>query len=387
MYSFSHLGTLVSASLQACMTTTEYSFHPISEIFPLMGAKEFAELREDIRVNGQRDPITLLDEKILDGRNRYQACRELGVDPIIVTFNGVGTPLAFVISHNLRRRHLSEGQRAMVAAKLATIDRRGRPGKNTAPAAFISQGVAADMLNVSVDSVQRATKVVRHGIPDLADRIESDRNFSLTEAARIATQPKARQARILKKTNENKVVHLASHLKLEKNLRKAKTTLDVCMLCNPALPATEENFVVFLTASIAALKRRPGGAHSARYLEAALEEINGLNIADDTLPISDQILAAIREGIETEAEILRFTHIGKDDFGFAIANLEEHGIVEQVPQGGKTSVARGRRKMLWKICDKKGHRPQPAEAEDDDDDEAEYKTLTYEPDGLVEIAA
>jgi hypothetical protein len=69
-------------------------------------------------------------------------------------------PLAFVISANLRRRHLSESQRAMVAAKLATLKR----GDNQhSPIGETSQATAAELLNVGKRSVERARKVIDHG--------------------------------------------------------------------------------------------------------------------------------------------------------------------------------------------------------------------------------
>ena len=52
----------------------------------------------------------------------------------------------------LHRRHLNEGQRSMVAARVANLE-EGRPAK-TAPIDAVSQHEAADMLNVSRPSVQ-----------------------------------------------------------------------------------------------------------------------------------------------------------------------------------------------------------------------------------------
>ena len=67
-------------------------------------------------------PIVLYDGLILDGRNRYEAAKAAGVEPTFTTYEG-GDPLAFVIRHNLHRRHLNETQRGLVASRLANMER------------------------------------------------------------------------------------------------------------------------------------------------------------------------------------------------------------------------------------------------------------------------
>jgi ParB-like chromosome segregation protein Spo0J len=70
-------------------------FHPIADVFPLMEGEEFAELVQSIKENGQRDAIVTFNELILDGRNRYRACQEAGVEPIVEEYGG-DDPLGYV---------------------------------------------------------------------------------------------------------------------------------------------------------------------------------------------------------------------------------------------------------------------------------------------------
>ena len=96
--------------------TRPMEFHPVAAIFPLMEGREFEDLKEDIRVNGLLESIWTFEGKILDGRNRYRACKEIGVEPKFREWGG-GSALSFVVSMNLKRRHLTLGQRAQSAAE------------------------------------------------------------------------------------------------------------------------------------------------------------------------------------------------------------------------------------------------------------------------------
>src|SRR6185369_7467138 len=95
-------------------------FHPFSEIFPLIEGAEFDALIADIKEHGLREKIWLYEGKILDGRNRFLACEKAGVKPDTRKYSGKN-PLAFVISSNVHRRHLTASQRAMMAADIATL--------------------------------------------------------------------------------------------------------------------------------------------------------------------------------------------------------------------------------------------------------------------------
>jgi hypothetical protein len=99
------------------MSTLE--FHPLADLFPLMEGAEFDALVADIKKNGLHYPIFLYEGKILDGRNRYRACLELGWEPATRNCdNHVGDPAGFVISRNIRRRHLTAAQKRDLIAKL-----------------------------------------------------------------------------------------------------------------------------------------------------------------------------------------------------------------------------------------------------------------------------
>lgn len=95
-----------------------YPLHPICNIFPALGEAELEELAADIKANGLLEPVILYDDKILDGRNRQEACRRAGVPLRTVDWVDPGCgPTAWVVSRNLRRRHLTAQERAYAANK------------------------------------------------------------------------------------------------------------------------------------------------------------------------------------------------------------------------------------------------------------------------------
>jgi len=160
-------------------TETGYSRHELSACFPPLSDAEFSTLKDDIKANGLRYPILVHDDQILDGWCRYQACRELGVVPRFEEYTGAN-PASVVISLNLKRRHLTESQRTMIAAKLATRG-RGRPSKENPPSGGISTAEAAALLNVKPRSVQRAKIIHLHGTADLVEAVTAG-NMSVTAA-------------------------------------------------------------------------------------------------------------------------------------------------------------------------------------------------------------
>jgi predicted DNA-binding protein (UPF0251 family) len=149
-----------------------YKNHKYANIFPAIEDLELQVIIEDIQKNGLQSPIVLFEGKILDGRNRYKACQLAGVDPEFVEFKG--NPLEFVISANLHRRHLSESQRAAVAAELLTCR-----NSDTDP---ILQREAAKIMNISRDSVNAAKKL-KDKAPKKVFQAVKDGKISINKAS------------------------------------------------------------------------------------------------------------------------------------------------------------------------------------------------------------
>ncbi|MGG7581009.1 Spo0J and IME4 domain-containing protein [Rhizobium sp. Nf11,1] len=144
--------------------------HPLAALFPMFSDQELAELADDIATRGQEQPVWLLGGQILDGRNRDEACHRLGIDPWTKDYDG-DDPLGFVLSLNLRRRHLTESQRAMVAAKI--VDWDVGMNQSTAGPANLQTREAARRLSISERAVAAAKRVRDQGAPALMAAIES----------------------------------------------------------------------------------------------------------------------------------------------------------------------------------------------------------------------
>lgn len=167
------------------------SIHPAAELFPLMQGEEFEALVQSIKMQGLREPVWLTkDGALLDGRNRVRACHAAGVKPDFRQYDG-DDHVAFVMALNLDRRHLLDGQKAMVALDAVPLlereaERRmaqapGQPRGSKAVSAVapgqqqtawerktVSQ--AAKLTGTSGRSVARAKRIVEAD-PDLAERV------------------------------------------------------------------------------------------------------------------------------------------------------------------------------------------------------------------------
>ena len=161
-----------------------YGIHPIAELFPRMPGEEFVALKKDILANGLLEQIWLYEGKVLDGRHRHYACQEVGVEASYRQYEGTN-PLGFVVSLNLNRRHLTESQRAMVAASLANLTNGQKACSANLPSSPVTQPQAAEMLQVSERSVRTAAKVERTAPAEVIEAVKAG-NISLNMAAQVA---------------------------------------------------------------------------------------------------------------------------------------------------------------------------------------------------------
>src|SRR5262245_12048482 len=151
--------------------------HPVANLFPLMTGADFDALVADIQAHGVREPGRLdKNGNILDGRNRARACAQLGIEMPWITGAGADLdPVVFIASLNLHRRHLNESQRAIIAAKLATMkngDNQHTKGSSGEPPS-VSTARAAATMKVGPATVKRAKLVLVHGTKEEQASVET----------------------------------------------------------------------------------------------------------------------------------------------------------------------------------------------------------------------
>jgi len=153
--------------------------HQYADLFPMLDVEPFRQLTASIREEGLQNPIITYKGKVLDGRNRLLACSNAQVEPRFEEYEG-DDPLGFVFRANLIRRHLTTGQRAMVAEKFANLE-NGEHASQKCEA--VTRQQAAVMLNVSPRTLDNAKAVRSSGDGELIKAVEQG-DISISAAAK-----------------------------------------------------------------------------------------------------------------------------------------------------------------------------------------------------------
>ena len=179
-------------------------FHPVANIFPMLSDVELDSLATDIKANGLQVPIVLSRGLILDGRNRYLACRKAGVKIKTVEYTGT-TPTAYVFSMNEKRRHLTQSERAAIAvqampeySKAAKTRKAAGIGQNCP---MVRKGKATELVaedfNVSPRYVAD-TKTIKEKSPEMFDQIKSG-EVTMSEAKKKLAPANPKAGKVAKK--------------------------------------------------------------------------------------------------------------------------------------------------------------------------------------------
>jgi hypothetical protein len=162
--------------------------HPLCTYFPRMSEAEFISLKDNLQDNGQIHPVYTLDGMILDGGNRYRALCELGVVPVIIEYTGTN-PAQFILSTNLHRRHLTQGQSAaIVSASQSWINAQAN-SQLSSTAQLDTATSRAKQSGVGHRTQQLADKLVKEAPAELVKEV-LDGKKSLNKAIKEITPAK-----------------------------------------------------------------------------------------------------------------------------------------------------------------------------------------------------
>ena len=172
--------------------------HELARRYPELPQDDYEALKEDIKRYGLQVPIVLFNGEVIDGRHRLRACQELGIEPKSEEVGKTGQRAEDIVtSLNEHRRHLTEGQRALIAARAASTSL----GSNQHTKGM-TQGAAAIAQNVSKASVQRAKAVMQKGHTELVQAVERG-VIDVTNAEKLAGLPQNNQQEIITAIDTN----------------------------------------------------------------------------------------------------------------------------------------------------------------------------------------
>ena len=145
------------------MTEATYERHPLSALFPDMPDQDYGELVESIRAHGQREPIVIYENMILDGWHRYRAANDAGVDPEMrYLWEEDGDPREYVLALNLQRRHIPAHERAEITARVYDWRPHGvGDASETDNFVRLTNQQMADKAGVSPTTIKSAKRKIR----------------------------------------------------------------------------------------------------------------------------------------------------------------------------------------------------------------------------------
>lgn len=157
------------------MNIWDFPVHPAAQVFPMLAADELNELADDIKANGLVHALVVKDGILIDGRNRREACRIAGVDPATVELNGAD-PIAYILSSNINRRHMTKGQRAMAVAMIYPEPEKGGRGNKSS----VSEEFSGTRVSMA--------RTVLKWAPEMAEQVLA--GFALDKAYETASERK-----------------------------------------------------------------------------------------------------------------------------------------------------------------------------------------------------
>ena len=301
--------------------TQKLEYHELSFLLPLMNEEDFDMLVEDIEAYGQIEPVTLFEGKILDGRNRYKACQKLGIEVKTKEWtpsktSGL-TPIQYVISENIMRRHLNSAQRAEIGLLLLPeVEKEaeeryketvGRPKKSKilkssiSDEKLISRDIVGKKVKVSGGVIQKAKKIKK--IAETNPKIAKEWEKAMEgESSVTAVYEKVKELEDERMRNEN-----AKKFRAMQKQKQAMEKLKVQIRSIEKNVEGLKNAIKTVNARINVLSGEVSEKYPKLASEVPEKVLNNLDVYYDTLDIGtlDLEQSALRKKYNTMMEPLR----------------------------------------------------------------------------------
>ncbi len=141
---------------------------------PLTKEEQEGLERDLVRDGGCRDALVVWRREdghavLLDGHNRLEICQRLNLSYTtkVLDLPSREDAMLWMCENQINRRNLDETQRAMLGAQIATMRQGART--DLSPIGGMSQAQAAEAVNVSERSIQRASVIRQNGCSKLVE--------------------------------------------------------------------------------------------------------------------------------------------------------------------------------------------------------------------------
>lgn len=163
------------------MAKDKVKFHEYCLLFPQASEEELRDMAEDIKKYGLNEPIVRYKGQILDGRNRYLACKMAGVEPTYKEYTG-DEPLTFVVSKNLMRRNLTPSQRALAGYKAykALVESENLDPK-------VAKQLIAKRFAITDNALDNVDRVEEFAIPEIRQKMHA-LAITVGDASRLVSE-------------------------------------------------------------------------------------------------------------------------------------------------------------------------------------------------------
>ena len=137
-------------------------------------------IADSIRKQGAIEHVTTYDDMLLDGQERDKANIDQGLERWAIRFEDTSQGIAaaahgreamdraaldYLIAKNLERKHYTQGQLAMMGARMPHRE-EGRPKKHPSAGEFLrSEAEIAELVGVSTGLLSNAKRILREGTP------------------------------------------------------------------------------------------------------------------------------------------------------------------------------------------------------------------------------